>query len=155
MFREMRKKEREINLEEAQRILKENNYGVLSIINVDNGYPYGVPISYSYMNNEIYFHCAREGLKIEAFSKDNRVCFTVIGKTEILPEKFSTKYESTIIYGRLVELTEEEKKIALFELIKKYSSDFLEEGRAYIERSGDRTKVYKIKIEHISGKARK
>lgn len=154
MFREMRKKEREISLEEAQRILNENNYGVLSTINIDNGYPYGVPISYSYINNEIYFHSAREGLKVESFSKDSRVCFTVIGKTEILPEKFSTKYESTIVYGKLIELTEEEKEKALFELIKKYSADFLEEGKAYIERSGARTKVYKIKIEHISGKAR-
>lgn len=154
MFREMRKKEREINLEEAQRILKENNYGVLSTINADNGYPYGVPISYSYMNNEIYFHCAKEGLKIESFSKNNKVCFTVIGRTEILPEKFSTKYESTIVYGQLIELTEEKKEKALFELIKKYSADFLEEGRAYIERAGARTRVYKIKIEHISGKAR-
>lgn len=155
MFREIRKKEREVSLEEAQRILSENNYGVLSTINADNGYPYGVPISYSYMNNEIYFHGAREGLKVESFTKDNRVCFTVIGKTEILPEKFSTKYESTIVYGRLIELTEEEKKCALFELIKKYSADFLEEGKIYIEKSGDRTRVYKIKIEHISGKARK
>ncbi|MDO4690779.1 MAG: pyridoxamine 5'-phosphate oxidase family protein [Fusobacterium sp.] len=155
MFREIRKKEREISLEEAKKIIDENNYGVLSTINVDNGYPYGIPLSYSYVNDEIYFHSAVEGLKVEAFGRDSRVCFTVIGRTEILPDKFSTKYESAIIYGKILELTEKEKEEALFELIKKYSADFLEEGKKYIERSGARTKVFKIKIEHISGKARR
>lgn len=155
MFREMRRKERKLSLEETKKIIEENTYGVISMINADNGYPYGLPISYTYINDEIYFHSAIEGLKIDSFLKDNRVCFTVIGKTEVLPKIFSTKYESVIIFGKLIELKEEEKTTALFELIKKYSPDFLEAGKIYIEKAEKQTKVFKLLIEHISGKARK
>lgn len=155
MFREMRNKKREISLDEAKKILSENTYGILSTVNADNSYPYGFPISYSYVNEEIYLHTATEGLKIDSFLKNNKVCFTVVGKTEILPKLFTTNYESTIIYGEIFELNDEEKENALFELIKKYSQNFLEEGKNYIQRAKEKTRVWKIKINHISGKARK
>lgn len=155
MFREIRRKDRKLELDEVKKILLENTYGVLSLINADNGYPYGLPISYSYMNDEIYIHSAIQGLKVDSIKKDNRVCFTVIGKTEVLPDKFSTNYESVIVYGKIIELVEENKNIALYELIKKYSADFLEEGKIYIEKAGKVTKVYKIEVEHMSGKARR
>ena len=155
MFREMRRKDRKLNLEEIEKILKENSYGILSVTNTDNGYPYGIPLSYFYMNNSVYFHSATTGLKNDSILKDNRVCFTVVGKTEILPEKFSTKYESVIIYGKVFELTERDKKEALFGLVKKYSFNFLNEGKIYIDKLEKMTKVYKIEIENISGKSRK
>lgn len=155
MFREIRRKDRKLELDEVKKILLENTYGVLSLINADNGYPYGVPISYSYLDNEIYIHSALQGLKVDSIKQDNRVCFTVIGNTEVLPDKFSTNYESAIIFGKIIELTEEDKTKALFELIKKYSTNFLVEGKEYIERAGRATKVYKIEIEHMSGKARR
>ncbi len=155
MFREMRRKDRKLELDEVKKILLENTYGVLSLINADNGYPYGLPISYSYMNDEIYIHSAIQGLKVDSIKKDNRVCFTVIGETKVLPDKFSINYESVIVYGKIIELVEENKNIALYELIKKYSADFLEEGKIYIEKAGKATKVYKIEVEHMSGKARR
>ncbi|MGF7060310.1 pyridoxamine 5'-phosphate oxidase family protein [Brassicibacter mesophilus] len=154
MFKEMRKAERKITDLESYEILENGEYGVLSTIGT-NGYAYGVPVSYVLLNNCIYFHCATEGSKLENISTNNKVSFCVIGKTEILPEKFSTKYESVIIFGKAVEVYNEEKEDALEAIINKYSRDYLEVGKTYINTSKNKTKVIKIIVEHITGKARR
>ena len=46
MFREMRLKDQQLDAAEANEIMNRCTNGVLSI-NGDNGYPYGVPVSYA------------------------------------------------------------------------------------------------------------
>ena len=31
----------------------------------EDGYAYGVPLNYVYVDNSIYFHCAKEGHKLD------------------------------------------------------------------------------------------
>ena len=152
MFHEMRRKDRQINREEVIELLRQCDYGVLATIS-QNGYPYGVPISYVYMNNSIYFHCATEGHKLDNIINSNKISFCVVGETCILPDKFSTKYESVIIFGRAIEVFDDEKGSAFLEILNKYSPDYIEKGKEYIKNSNAKTKVIKISIEHISGKA--
>lgn len=152
MFKQMRRKERQIEIIEAEEILKNGEYGVLST-NGENGYSYGTPLSYVYFNNSVYFHCALEGQKLENINYNNKVSFCVVGKTCVIPEKFSTKYESTILFGEANEVFGEEKNEALIEILKKYSPDFIDKGKLYIKNAGDKTKVIKININKISGKA--
>jgi len=40
-------------------------------------------------------------------------------------------------------------------LLEKYSPDFIEEGKKYIDQKNQVTKIIKIEIDHISGKARR
>lgn len=150
----MRRQDRQLGQEEARQILKENQYGVLSLVGED-GIPYGVPLSYAYQNGRLYFHGAMEGRKREYFLAHPRASFCVVGKTEVLPEKFSTRYESVIAEGMVKELDGEEKVIALSALIEKYSSEFREKGDAYIQRAKDKTCVFCMEIEAMSGKARR
>lgn len=154
MFKEIRRKDRKVEPSEAIDILKKCEYGILSTVD-ENGYSYGVPLSYVYANDSIYFHSAVEGHKLENIKNNDKVSFCVVGQTDVLPDKFSTKYESVIIFGRAKEVFEDEKKEALLELIKKYSVDYMEKGKAYIENASLRTKVIKVSIDHISGKARR
>ncbi|SKA79473.1 hypothetical protein SAMN05443428_10371 [Caloramator quimbayensis] len=154
MFKELRRKDREIDIDECIRILKEGIYGVLSTIGED-GYSYGVPVSYVYKENSILFHCATEGKKLENFKYNDRVSFCVVGQTEILSKKFSMAYESVIVFGRIKEVYGEQKEDALYELIKKYSNDYIKEGFEYVKKDMNKTKVFKIDIEHISGKRRR
>lgn len=154
MFREMRKKEREIKIDETNEILINNSYGVLSTI-CENGYPYGVPISYVYINDSVYFHCATEGQKLDNIDNNNKVSFCIVGETCVLPDKFSTKYESVIIFGKANEVFDDEKNTVLLEILNKYSPEYIEKGRVYIEKASERTKVYKINIDNITGKARR
>ena len=70
-----------------------------------------------------------------------------------MPSKFSTKYESVVVFGKAHKSQDEEKELALLKLIEKYSPNFLEEGKAYIEKAKDITTVIKIDIEHLTGKS--
>ncbi len=154
MERKMRRADRAIPDNEARQILQAGEYGVLSTVSAE-GQPYGMPVSYSYSGNVIYFHCAMEGHKLDNLSANNKVSFCVVGKTQVLPDKFATNYESVIVFGRAFEVTGDEKQTGLVELLKKYSPGFLDKGLRYIDGDGPKARVYKIVIESLSGKARK
>ncbi|WP_315122153.1 pyridoxamine 5'-phosphate oxidase family protein [uncultured Clostridium sp.] len=154
MFREVRRKDRSLEEKDAIEVLKNGEYGVLSMVG-ENDYGYGVPLSYVYLGNAIYFHCAREGQKLDSIEKNNKVSFSVVGRTKLLPEKFSTEYESTIIFGKATEVNDEEKERALLAIIEKYSPEYIESGMEYIKRAADRTRVIKVSVENICGKTRK
>ncbi|HSD83605.1 MAG TPA: pyridoxamine 5'-phosphate oxidase family protein [Anaerolineae bacterium] len=150
----IRRVDRAIPDSEAQQILQAGEYGVLSTVSVD-GQPYGVPVSYSYTGDVIYFHCALEGHKLENLSSNNKVSFCVVGKTQMLPDKFATNYESVIVFGQALEVTDAEKQAGLLELLKKYSPGYIDKGLKYIDHDGGKARVYKIVIESMTGKARR
>lgn len=150
----MRRKDRLITNAETFSILENGEYGILSTVSSINE-PYGVPVNYCLINECIYFHCALEGKKINNIDSNPKVSFCVVGKTEVLPDKFGTKYESCIVQGLASESFGEEKQLALEGLVHKYSENFVSEGLEYIEKLRDKARVFKISIESISGKARK
>ena len=114
MFRAMRRSSRATSLADALEILKSGNYGVLSVVS-DNGYPYGVPLNYAFLDGKLYFHSAVEGAKLDAIRRDPRVCFTVTTRAELLPDTLSTDYSSAIVFGRarIVEDAEERKSLVV------------------------------------------
>ncbi|MCK5757832.1 MAG: pyridoxamine 5'-phosphate oxidase family protein [Clostridiales bacterium] len=152
-FREMRRSDRQIFNLDIEDILLRGEYGILSTVS-ETGYPYGVPVNYVYHNNRIFFHCAKTGFKIDNISYDEKVSFCVVVDTELMPEKFSTKYKSVIAFGTASEATGDIKKEALFGLVKKYSPDFMGKGRNYVEIEHSGTALIKIDIQHMTGKAR-
>ena len=154
MERKLRREDRAMPESEARDILQAGEYGILSTVSND-GQPYGVPVSYAYTGEVIYFHCAVEGHKLDNLSSNNRVSFCVVGQTQVLPDKFATNYESVVVFGKAFEVTDDEKHAGLVELLKKYSPDFIEKGQRYIAGDGHKAKVYKIVIESMTGKARK
>lgn len=149
----MRRSDREMVIEDALDLLNRCQYGVLSTVGEGN-YPLGTPLSYVFFNGALYFHCALEGEKLNNINNNNNVCFTVVGNTKLLPDKFSTIYESVIVKGKAYLLNDEEKAKPLEALIEKYSKDFLKEGLAYIERAKNKTCVIKIEPLSITGKHR-
>jgi len=151
--RPMRRKDREISEPEARQLLAQGEYGVLSTVGPD-GAPYGVPLSYVYHQGEIYFHSAPEGRKIENLPAGARASFCVVGATELLPEKFSTRYESAIAAGEIRELDGEEKKAALSRLVEKYAPEFRPQGEQYIAKAQGTTRVFALCVRHLSGKRR-
>lgn len=153
MFKEMRRKDRQMETEAALEVLANGEYGVLSMIG-ENGYAYGVPISYTYSDNKIYLHGAKEGAKLENIKFNNKVSFCVVGKTEVLPSQFSTNYESVIVFGDAIEVEGQEKVEHLMNIIKKYSTNFITEGEKYLQASAHETTVVRIDIKHLTGKAR-
>ena len=153
-MREMRRKDREIHSNEAGELLSSCEYGILSTVGAD-GQPYGVPVNYVYKDNCIYFHCAINGHKVENIEHNPRISFCVVGKTKTLPDKFATEYESTVVFGIASEVQGVERQSALLWLLEKYSPDYIDEGKQYIEQKGKFIRVIKITVDQLSGKARR
>lgn len=151
-MRSIRRSDREITIQEAKDILDNAEYGVMSTVSKD-GQPYGVPLSYVYRNECIFFHSAVSGHKLENIVHNPKVSFCVVGKTKVMPEQFTTEYESAVAFGVASEVTGTERSDALLWLLEKYCSEYIEEGKQYIEQYTKSTEVYKIEIDQISGKA--
>lgn len=62
MFREIRRKNREINIDSAKQLLQSSRRGVLAV-NGDDGYPYAIPINYLYSPCAGKAHSVRGGMK--------------------------------------------------------------------------------------------
>jgi len=157
MFKDIRRKDREIQGERVRELLNSCEYGFLSLGIAENGYAYGIPMSYAYDedSSSLYFHSANNGQKLEVIEKNAKVSFCIVTNTCVLAQSFSTKYESVIVYGDIEIITENKEKIkALHYLIEKYSQSYLSEGEMYIEKAQHKTTVFKITIRHVSAKAR-
>jgi nitroimidazol reductase NimA-like FMN-containing flavoprotein (pyridoxamine 5'-phosphate oxidase superfamily) len=153
-MKNMRRSDREISQQEAAELLVKAEYGVLSTVD-KNGQPYGVPLSFVYKDNAIYFHCAMDGQKLENITNNEKVSFCVVGSTTVLPETFGTLYESALVFGIAREVHDDERHKALVWLLEKYCSDFIDGGLRYIELKNKVTRVIKIEICQVSGKARR
>ena len=151
MFRELRKKKRELSKEDTIKVLKEGREGVLSTIS-ENGYPYGIAVNYVYHNNCIYFHCANKGHKLDNISQNNKVSFFVNSNITIIPQDFTTHYKSAVVFGRAFITTDDEKRNAIIAIGEKYSHPHMEEGLKYIDKAINALTIVKIEIDHLTGK---
>lgn len=148
----MRRIDRELSDDDAKIILQNGSYGVLSTVGAD-GYPYGVPVNYAYDGEKIYFHCIKNlGHKQENIRFSDKVSFVVVTKDNVKPDKFTTGYESAVVFGT-VQKNDDKKQYALELLIDKYSADFKKEGIQQIAKSGKATDIFEITIQKLSGKA--
>ena len=131
MFREMRRKNQALSLEECIKkqlldyrksvdILNRGTAGVLALLG-DNDYPYTVPISYVYDNSKIYFHSAKAGHKIDAIRKNRKASFCVLDQDQVIPEEYTTYFRSVIAFGQ-IRILEKESEIqeAMEKLAFKY-----------------------------------
>lgn len=150
----MRRKDRQLEDADTIDVLKRNQYGILSTVDKD-GMPYGVPLTYIYDGGNIYFHSAVEGHKLNNISFNKKVSFCVVGPTEILPEQFSTRYESAIAFGEVHELIGEEKIAVLMKVVERYSPEFREKEMKYIKAAEARARVFCINVDRMTGKSRK
>ena len=150
---EMRRKRQQITREAGEEVLRRATSGVLAVVDAD-GAPYAVPLSFVYTDGKLFFHCAPVGHKIDAIRVNNRISFCVIDRDEVMPESFTTKYRSVIVFGRARILTDEtEKRKAIEALAVKYAPDIDEAQRAKaITADWVKFCIIEIKIAHLTGK---
>lgn len=154
MLEKMRKENRQLPEEETMEVLLKCEYGILSTMGDD--YPYAVPMSYVVANNKIYIHGTCEsGQKTKNIHNNPKVCFTVVGNTEILPSQFATKYESVVVLGTVSLCEGTDKEMALEKFLDKYSSEYKQAGMKYIKAAINKVSVYEISIDMITGKAKR
>lgn len=151
-FKEMRRKRQQLPEEEGTSILRHATSGVLSLFD-SNGYPYGVPLSYVYSGNKLFFHSAVCGHKIDAIRHTDKASFTVISKDEVHPETFTTRFRSVICFGRVRIVEDADEKLAALRLIgERYNPGKEQAIDDEIKKSEGHVSVIEMTIEHLTGK---
>ncbi len=153
MFREMRRKKQEISKEECVTILKSEKRGVLAVAG-DEGYPYAIPMNFFYDEDEgkIYFHCAREGHKIDAVRRCEKVCFTVWNEGVQKDGDWAYYVTSVVVMGKAELVSDQSAAFAkVRELALKYYPT-AEEAEAEVDRSAGRVQMIAVTIDHMTGK---
>lgn len=148
----MRRFKQLLSHEVCEAVLKRNTSGVLTMIPKE-GYPYPVPLSYVYDDGKLYFHCAKEGYKLEVLKENAKVAFCVIDQDEIVPEKYTTYFRSVIAYGkaRILE-TKEEMYAPILKLCERYVPHNPEGHEKEIASAIQRMKMIEVTIEEMTGK---
>jgi nitroimidazol reductase NimA-like FMN-containing flavoprotein (pyridoxamine 5'-phosphate oxidase superfamily) len=148
----MRRREREIQDEQEIRDILEKGL-VCRLGLCDGQQPYIVPMSYGYKDRRIYFHCAREGRKIDILKSNDRVCIEVDIDTRVVRGetscRWTAKYRSVIGFGRARIIDDEkEKKAGLDVIMAHYGGS----GGDYDEKSLQRTSLIEVVLESMTGK---
>lgn len=151
----VRRQQRLLPENEAYELLQNGEYGVLAM-EAETGGGYGIPLSYVVDEDKLYFHCAKEGEKLRCIQKEPHVSFVVVGKTQVVSEKFTTLYNSIVVKGKAsIGLPAQERRHALELILDKYSPADKEIGMKYLEKSFDRTEIVRIDIENMTGKSKR
>lgn len=151
----MRRKDREMDEAFALGIADKCEYAVLSMTDSD-GAPYCVPVTIVRDGRAIFFHCAREGKKVDAMRRDPEVCIACVGDTRRATDKFTTEFESAVIRGRAEEVLEDGEKVrALRLLCQRHTPANMANFDTEVRRSLARTAVWRVAIRTITGKRKK
>lgn len=150
-FRPMRRIKQQTSKEECEYILQIAKRGVLAVVG-DGGYPYAVPMDYVYEDGNIYFHCAKEGHKLDAISYCDKASFCVLNDGEQESGEWWYHFTSVICFGRVrVVKTQDDAMEKLRMLGSKYfpNRDYLEEE---MEKDAQRAVVLVFTVENMTGK---
>lgn len=152
----VRRQDRLLDEERAYTLLREGEYGVLSMVDEDGNAAYGIPVNFVWDGtNAIYLHCAPQGRKLRCIAAHPDVSFCVVGATHVVSHKFTTGYESIVLDCQAhTGLDTEERKHALQLLLQKYSPHDMTVGQKYAEKSFHRTEIIKLEIRRFSGKCK-
>lgn len=151
----MRRKEKEITEKVVQEeILRQTDVGRLGI-SID-GVPYVVPMNFCYVEDKIYLHSFRDGMKIKGLQANPKVCFEV-DEGEIIkgdsPCDYSWEYTSVIANGKASIVEDEEERLMGLRLISdKYSPG---KGKMITPEVMDKNKhvsIIRIDVREMTGK---
>lgn len=154
----MRRSDREIK-DREELIAVMEKCDVCRIALNQEGYPYILPLNFGMkvMDDgkvELYFHGAMEGTKYDLIDADNRASFEMDCEHRLVAEVergyCTMEYQSVIGQGRIEMIRDEDKYEALCILMKHYH----QEDFAFNPAAMPRTKVFKLVVETMTGKAK-
>lgn len=148
----MRKKHKEItDIARIESILRKAT--VCRIALAEANRPYIVPLNFGYRDGRLYFHCAREGKKIDILRRNTIVCFEVEADTEFVKAgdacDWGMKFLSVIGYGHAVFLGDREAKRHGLRIIMEHYSDG---DYVFPDDRVDLTEVIRVDVEEMTGK---
>lgn len=130
---------------------------VCRIALADGNIPYIVTMNFGYTGNpenKLFFHCAREGRKMDMIRKNNYVCFEMDIDHQLYPGRngcdWGMMYSSVVGYGNISIITDNEAKRKGFDCILKHYGG--NKDNSYDEKMLDRTVLLQLDIIEMTGK---
>jgi nitroimidazol reductase NimA-like FMN-containing flavoprotein (pyridoxamine 5'-phosphate oxidase superfamily) len=149
----MRREDKEINdIATIEGIIRKARVCRLALS--ENGRPYIVPLCFGYKDNNLYFHSAREGTKLDIIKKNNNICFEVEIDVEFVKSKeacgYNMKYQSVIGFGKATFIEDiDSKRKALDIIMQNYSDGSFEYP---VEAVKNTVTIIRIEVESMTGK---
>ena len=150
----MRKSEREIaDVQEKFRALLRCGYMTLAV--EGEGAPYCVPLNFGAElagdSLVLYFHCAKEGKKLDLLRKNPRVGFSAANMLRVFnkgiaPCGYTTDYESVCGRGRAEVLREESERLEGLKVLMEHYTGEAFSDRSFDARALSLTEVVKITV---------
>lgn len=147
----MRRHKQELSRDECVAILTDEPRGVLALLG-DDDYPYAIPMSHVYVDGKIYFHGAMQGHKSDAVKRHFKASYCVMDKGVRNPDEWWYTFKSVIAFGKIKTLKDRDEKINSLTYLGDKFFPTHEETVSEIDRLLDRTEVFELEIEHMSGK---
>jgi uncharacterized protein len=125
----------------------------------ENNYPYIVPLNYGFSYDDgkltLFFHCAKEGKKIDIINKNNNACFEIDCDTKLIEGKnacdYGYEFKSIIGFGKIIILdTKDEKTNGLNYLMKQQTGKDIKFD--YNEKELNNVTVFKMPVDEFTGK---
>lgn len=154
----MRRVEKEITEEkELIGILKNEKYATIAMCKENEAYLVTLSYGYDETKNALYFHCAKEGQKMDFIKSNPIVCGTVV-EDNGYEDGCGQTFRSVVFRGKMIILEEIQEKICGFDvLLNQLENDplliknkFFKEDEAY-----DNLGMIRLDVMSISGKEEK
>ena len=102
---------------------------------------------------KLFFHSAMAGLKVDSLRENPQVCLLFVEKPTIYEKGLTTLYTSTVVRGKVTEVTDfDEKRRALRLLCDRFVPGLTKEETGCVETGPKSTGVWCIEMESVTGK---
>ncbi len=154
----MRRKDRERDRAFAYAVIDRCEYGTAAF-SAGGDAPYCIPLSMVRVGDDLFFHCALQGRKLELLRADPRVCVSFVADTEPAyiagQNNYTTFFKSAVVAGTAFEVADPaEKAAALRALCEKLLPEHMDGFDRAVNRSLSAAAVWGIHMETATGKER-
>lgn len=145
-----------ITKSEIIKILKNGKYSVISMCIENEPYIVTLSCGYDEQKNTLYFHCAKQGLKLDFISKNPKVCATIIEDGGYIQDECGHNYRTAVFWGEMKIVNDiNEKKHGISVLLNQLENktEIIIDKLSKSDNYYDKMEILKLEITEIHAKA--
>ncbi len=173
----MRRKDREMDRAFGEFVIDSAVFGSLAVYDEKLGIT-NLPLSIIRIEDNLYFHSAKVGEKVDFFKSNPTVCISFVTDVKVpnnysaeelesfktdksrakdlISNVFTTEFASCVVRGNIGLVEDEKEKIEAMRIIcEKYTPDKMEFFNMAIEAGLSRVNIYKINTSNLTSKRKK
>ena len=152
-FRPMRRFKQQLSQAECDALLRKAWRGVLALSG-DGGWPYAVPLDFYYDETagKFYFHCAKQGHKLDAIRGCDKASFCVVDEGVQRADYWSKDFCSVIAFGSIRILSEGDETLTAARRFGEKFFPTADELEHELRHAGPRVVMLELTVEHMTGK---